>query len=1492
MDENENYNLSDVDAILNSIPQGLVTNTDINADEILKETEDLIYGKTDNSISNNNLDFLQTNEEQLKEINKINLTDLDNLNNILNAKPENLEEKKEEEEKKNSKIIECKNPIDFINYMETEYIKSKIEKNDKIFQLQIYKNQTTQKKLEVIQFLPKTTLSSRFFKDGNVITSITSKEDIIFTGNNIGKIKMYSCEKGFEYKSLINSEIQNSNDKKVICMDVSDKLSFLISGYSNGFISLWDLSNGKCKKLLKEEHNGKCILAIKFLHVENGIWEFLSSDINGFVNRITLSDTFFFTLSIDVVTILQYKLPFFLIDVLKFSNEEKKKYPFIVANNCEIVALGCTQYVLIYQIEPDLKKLYEFKKPSYLKKCFIPDVAFGLGYIPRNVPSDILKLYENNNNEIDPNPIASENDIEINKIYRLVSISWEKIIYIYVMKFDNKGPQELILVGHYINNNNILRMGFLSNSIIYIFDMYKKLKVINSGLLTPGKLKYNENSIPIAQLNVNHKPELEEEITLDQNILFQSIIPDTTDKDHKMLLPTYNNLIITQMKTLYLLSSKSFYYGKLLNWEQCLNNLQQKGEWMDILVLGLDIFNGQNITLADIPIDEKERKVRVSYILKASILQYVVMSTNSAINDNISDYDNINKCMIICIEFCIEINELDYLLNQIQPIFTNRGFGKNFIENLEPFILFGKLKNKNLDFQTVNTIVQLYIENKRFHILSQILINLDINSIDHVEIINKCIEYTLITPLIYIYMNNKEENYFEGILKIYDMYKKAKLIEEDKFISYEECLEKIPIFELENSKQYIGHKLLWYINLCIEGKKFITEQLIEKEKYDYIIQRIFLWVLKKEILDELLKFDSLSFFEILTQLFIKENSLNTIKLIEYDKKLFEGIIYKEKEVDHASLLLTIDIIIDRAKEINNILVLNDLYEFISNISIKLEKLSNEIIMETSKYILSSESRIEELKNSKDNFGFRKKDLNKEEIKRLSSILNDMINNKKNLKKNELEELLESTENTSFIIVKINLLELLERYIICLDTFLNEYNDTDKIEITFNFINEVLKKLKKENFQKYKEFKMEIYKRFINLAKLDIDKFLDIIEKFFDNNHIKVIEKLKEEKTIELNYIERVLLNYKDNNLPTEDEEILIYNSLLLRHIDLLCECGRKNEILKNLKERASYPDECLDKCIENNVNDAAIFLYLRQDNIKEALDLSNKELSNDYEELIKCFKDNNLQILNNLTIKHDSNLDRSIFICENAHSEEQENENMWFGLVKLCYEYRNKVKKINIDNIKEINLKNLDKIIIDDIQKVFEKMYIYVGIKKIVEYVTINNKEVEFKEFKPILMQMLEGYTNFSKIFELVRNLISIRVNGELKLFYHLTAEGTFYQVKYCDECENKFEENNIVILFKCGHKLHLMCCIMDNNIFSCPICRKKDIESSITTYRDINHKVKKVTEKDVKKFMRDFENNNNNLDNNNISNNRENKLTYELKTIDKFLYDTLSIFD
>ena len=1448
----------DIEEILNSIPQGEVENTDLNADEIIKETDDYILEQNDNKISNNNINIIQFNEGTLNEMNNINLHE------ILNNK-----------ENENSKKNKFKNSIEFINYMETEYIQSKLEKNEKVFQLSNYKKQKNKKKLEPLHFSQKTTLSSRFFKDGNVITSIAAKGDIIFTGNNIGKIKMYSNKKNSEYKILINDEILNSEDKRVLCMDISENINFLISGYSNGYIALWDIENGNCRKLLKDEHNKKSILAIKFLECENGLYEFLSSDINGYVNRITISESFFFfSPSVECINIIKYSFPFFLIDILNFSNEEKKKYSFIEDNNCQIVALACTEYILIYQIDPELRKLYELKKPFYFKKTHIPDIAFGLGYIPRNVNYNI------NNDKLEyENLIAKSNKIDLYQIQRLIAISWEKIVYIYVLKFDKKnGPDELILVGHYINSAQILRMGFLSNSILYLFDMYKKFKIINTSLLTPNNISFNDDNNPIPQINKNFKPELEEGIFLDENILFQSILPDKIDKGN-LPLPTYNNLIISQVKTLYVLAYKNFQYGNLLNWEQCLNDLNLKKEWMEILSLGLDIFNGKNISLPDIPIEEDKRKIRVIFILKGLILQYVVSCINE--NKNNKNEETIFNCMNICIEFCIEINEMDYLLNQIQPFFDANGYGNIFIEKLEPFILCGKIKNQNLGQNTISKIVELYIEKKKFHILSQILTHLDIQSIDADEIKKICCEHILISPLIYIYMNSPDNEYFEPILKIYNMYLNAKEIEKDKFISYENILQKIPNSELEICKQYIGDKLLWYINLCIDGKKFISDDFIELDQYEILIQMIFLWLLKQEILDQFLIFDSLSLFSILVKLFSQDVTLKIIKLIKYDEEndLFKEIFYNEKEIEDFNLELAINIIIERSKRLNKISINNDLYEFICKISIHNDNISNDIIKETSKYILSSESRINDFKKEEDTFGFRKKDLSFFEIKRLANLINDMIEKyKSKLQKDDIKEILNSTEKTSFFLVKIYLLKLLKENLKCLDTYLLEYKYEDKIDQIYLFIDNILKEYKKENTEEFEIYKNEIHNRFILLARLSMNKFIDLIGKWFDNNHIASIEKLNEDKEIELKYIEKVLDSYKENNLPTDDEEMLIYSLLLSTHIELLCELNKKDQILPNLKKRASYPEQCLDICLENKVYDAAIYLYLHQDNINDALELSNNALKEDYEKLIKIYKEKKIKDTSSLIEKHNEILERSINICENANDDEKEIKQMWFGLVKLCYEYRKKIKKLKIDEIL--------KIIIDDIQKIFEKMYSYVGIKSIVEYVTINNKEVEFKEFKPILIQMLYGYTNLYKIFEIVRKLIGVRVGGEFKLFIEISLQGNFYQVNKCDECQENFIENDILSLFKCGHQFHLTCCVKQNDVLICPICRNEEIESSLTSLKENQIKISKASDNDIQKFLLKKQNQNNDYDNN------EGNYSRFLKNIDKHYFDSDLIFN
>ncbi len=62
--------------------------------------------------------------------------------------------------------------------MEVECIQNQIKKMKKFFNYQITKK-PNKKKLEALQFSQKTTLSSHFFKDGNVITSKAVKEFII-----------------------------------------------------------------------------------------------------------------------------------------------------------------------------------------------------------------------------------------------------------------------------------------------------------------------------------------------------------------------------------------------------------------------------------------------------------------------------------------------------------------------------------------------------------------------------------------------------------------------------------------------------------------------------------------------------------------------------------------------------------------------------------------------------------------------------------------------------------------------------------------------------------------------------------------------------------------------------------------------------------------------------------------------------------------------------------------------------------------------------------------------------------------------------------------------------------------------------------------------------------------------------------------------------------------------------------------------------------------
>ena len=1439
---------------------------EFDVDAILKETD----------IPDDNVKDDVTTSELLTgislDVNKA--TNNDNLiQNIMKEINTEIITNKKETKKKLPKF---NNFFELINFLEKKnYEKNQEEENEtsekeNIFLLKNYKL-NSKKKIEVLKFPPKTTLSSRFFKGGNILTSITANEDVIFTGNNLGIIKVYSCEKEMEYKSFCLEQIQKEPQSKraVTCMDVSESISHLICGYYNGFLSLWDLSKTSCIKFMPKEHKS-CVIAVKFIRVEKNNFEFLSSDLDGIVNRTVVSPGYFIT-SADSEAIIEYNKPIFLIEVFKFTKEEKKKYKFL-EEPTTIVAFGCLDQILIYQLEPIKRKLFEFKKPNYLTSYYVPDIGFGVGYIPRNTPSIILdNLYsENDKKKYDPNPVATKLGLNIAKPQKLVSISWGKVIYIYTITFDPElGPKSIDLVGHYVNKSPILRMGFLSNSILYILDMFKCFRILNTGLMTPGPVMFDaKDGTPVFQFNNKHKPELEEEKRLDQDILFQAYVPDAYNK--KETKNTYNNLVLSQTKTLYVLGKKTFYLGKLLNWEQCISNLQQEGEWMDLLSLGLDIYHGRNITLAGIPIDENERKKNVASILKGAIMQYSVNNTN--INLENTKYEKaeemLNKCIKICIEFCIEINEFEYLLDNIKPLFEVRGFLDLFLINLEPFILKHKIAEQKIKKETIMKIVDIYVKKNKFETLENIFTHLEINSINFEEIKSLCDKNNFISAIIYIYMNGGGNDKFYPIKKIFENFTKAENIPKDKFINYQNAINVIPKEELIKSKQYLGHKLFWYINLCIEGNKFPkNEEKIPEEERAILIKKICLWMLKNKIMDELIKFDSFSYFLIMTKLFGEEKNINIINKIEYDKESFDDITLKGNPIAKSDIIIFIDIIYDKSLSFDKIYIKDDLYEFIYQVSLINENIDEEQILNACIHILNYKKNKEQAQKNEEedmfeahNDNFRGDNYLKKKSEQIIHLI-DLYNKKNSINKEEnLKNLLNICLDEEFIEIKLHLLNILGKYIECFDTYLSNENIEKRAEKTFHFINTIIKEYKEENSDaKIESFKNEIIKRIKELAKLSSESLIELVNDYFDNNHFLILEKLENSDDIKLIYVENLLTKYKNRASMLEDEKNNeFYLSLLNTHIDLLCKLKYYNKILPFLKGNQMYPvDYCLKKCLEYKVTDASIYLYQSTGNDQEALNLAINELKEIFKKMLDNSENNDMEEYNKLIEEHNKVITECSNICENSgksieysvddDKKNKENEKMWFSVLQIFYEYIDKINSLISDkelimsknsNYK-IYLNNLSQLISKDIEDLFEKMYPYTGIKKIISRVSEANKQASSKEFKPVLQKLLKGYGYLDTILTIAKKLLATNTIKNLNEERNLIKRGICYKKLICDKCNNAFEENkklndnndkeNKFLLFKCGHKMHKKCAFKKNNLILCNICYEQELNNSIS---------------------------------------------------------------
>lgn len=531
----------------------------------------------------------------------------------------------------------------------------------------------------------------------------------------------------------------------------------------------------------------------------------------------------------------------------------------------------------------------------------------------------------------------------------------------------------------------------------------------------------------------------------------------------------------------YLFGSKEAKMLKLLDWSQCIDWLTHKGEWLEVLSFGLDLYAKNYPSYYGAP----ETPEELQNILEQLITIYVKVGT----------IDWVHK-ISNTIEFCVGTGGVEIMFNMLLDYFVDHG-GKEslecFVHTLEPYVCSGKIKK--IPSFVLGKLIVFYIRNSNEQVIEKILLNVDPGSVDSDQVMPIIKEYKLFTAAIVICCNDGD---FINPLKLMS----------------ESWLEEKEGFQ----KYYLLFKILWYLRLCFRGERFLHGKIYEafyKENAEKLVK----YLIDSQVLKSIIAKDSVTTFKVLYELF-------EFKLLDDYSDLFKTIFEAVKEKEE--LLLNFSLFTAKVCEKTEIPVNS---EFIVPACIVLIKLNGPV---ESNAIGGSDivSFIHNLSyqggyltaqaNSATFNEMSLQDIGKVVLKMLQSVT---------LSDEEQKRLLECNKTIPHVLVKTYLLDLQKRYADSLNCFLNAEKAEDRAQV-FEWLNSKFKEGPQNELQK------KMIDRLGELVEIDSDKTSHLVKDWHKDGHSFIIKKLDSAPNLQLKYLAELPKDQYDKDL------LLIYVRLL------------------------------------------------------------------------------------------------------------------------------------------------------------------------------------------------------------------------------------------------------------------------------------------------------------------------------------------------------------
>lgn len=1358
-----------------------------------------------------------------------------------------------------------KTPLEFIRLLERSYyIGTSIVKYD-LEPLKQYQEKSILS-INILQIEEKQQLCKllKSMEDDRNTFFIDYENSLLYKGGNNGIIHKFSISEQKEIES-----IDTKNKNAILCIDISDK--FLVCGYSNGSIVIFE--ENKIAEI-KEQYHKASVINIKIIKTINkdNVLEMITSDMDGNVFYLKYKKSFIgskFEKELEIMKNLSS--PVYLVDSYYFGKDQQlidikkdKKRKDIYS----ILILVSLEVIFIYQLNPEPKLVYTYDKPKILpKENLIQDVAIGLGYVP--ISKQQAKIRDSLNMTIKTDFRAE---------LTLIAISWGNTVKIFNPVISIGHTTKIALCAHYVHNKPILRIGFLSRNYLYIVDNTFILKIFDTKTFEYGD--FGTDNIPtiLSEKIVINEYSLKASNIYSQNFLY--------DKKANIKRETFSDSIGNIKRGIIVLGSNQVVICKANNLQAVIIELDEKKEYEKLLSFCLEIFQQKNrITtllisseMTNEEIDKSLEQKKGTYI-NDSLVKYV---TYICTQKNQPDVEHSIK---ICIEFCYKIEMMRYLFENLFNYFKAYQLHGKFFDCLEGYILTDRLKYTNeMTEDVVYEMIEYYMAEKKGFSLSKMLLHLSPDVLTPIKVRQSIQEHDLVNAFIYLSMNAKDadqevENYFKPIEYLFSFFmNKEPNLNYTSFIMTKD--EDLYSDDIIKSKQYFGHRLLWYCSFCLNGDKYPDKILFEKELYNDIVIKIYLWMISEIALKELLAFDSFSFFEVFSRFYLEEEIFTKISINYTEHPTYCSFIDKvalQYEPDKITPVNVLTDLINFCKKMeDNFYILKDLYDFIAKLFAKPNKLDiipleRSLLVEAIEYFLSYEQK--KTNSGIDpflcHFNLDEEKIYKilakdeEKILQLIGIMDPQLT------QDELNELIKYANTCPYNQVKIELYNQMNDYPKAFDAQMVKFHEENdiplnaKIAILFGWINETFINLNNSrdvaNLTKIKE---HILEQLIPLSKVSIPDVILLVKEYFNSQQEAVIQSLNGDKALQYDFLKRFLgisskenpdddlvtinnfiVNDEDNEAPDEvmSQKMEKFYTLF---IELSCTQGEKEYIFKILQQkRCLCNDTILQILIDNQVYEPAVYIHQILGGYNEGLELGTKGIFDIYEQITKNLLGNQFsEIKNKLLLRRIENIvNLCVIICQTvseATNLEDTIKETWDILLSCLYKIKIKfnllMEKKSLPALKyEFGL--VQKGISNALETTLEKMSSHVQINDILELVGEKYPEAGHKECMMVTWHLFFSLTQNSYLFQKTLEIMEKQMK---KLFYrliYLLHHGDYFNLRmptclYCLKSldDNQEEKGVPVILFKCGHIYHAECCATENYVFVCYFCRKAEIEMSV----------------------------------------------------------------